>query len=1307
MKVAFAKTAAAMFLLFGTAIVPNAFAQTTPLRFVDSGFEREFAVALDEVAVRDAEGRRVIRAISGATNVEAVTRAARALRAQTGQSVEMILYEAGVERNDYTRRFLTGQVLAELEPWVSAEPLAEIIGAKTDGRLEYAPDYAVFRASDAADGLSLVEALGRHRGVKSAQPLLAKQRRKKWAPNDTLYYMQWHLNNTGRAGSVAGIDVRVTNVWDTYRGSNIYIAIVDDGLQVTHTDLWENVNTVIDYDWNDGTPYDPSPDTSADFHGTSCAGVAGGRGNNGRGVSGAAPYATLVGLRLIAGSVGDYEEAAAMAHSNSLIHIKSNSWGPNDDGQTLEGPGPLTRAALSNGCYGGRGGRGVIYTWAAGNGLDANDNANYDGYANSMYTIAIAALTDLGTQSWYSEPGACIVVCAPSSGGSNDIVTTDLMGTAGYNNTEGLPELADVNYTKNFGGTSSATPLAAGVIAVLLEANPNLGWRDVQEILIRSARQVSPGDSDWKTNSAGFHFNHKYGAGLINAQAAVALATNSWTNLGPRTYWAASSTTVTAIPDNNTSGVVRTFNVTTNIRVEHVLVTVNIRHTSRGQLEAELTSPSGMKSRLAEKHTDTGDDYPNWTFSSVRHWGEAAQGTWSVRVADRTAGTIGTQLMVRLEIYGTSLGALSNQPPTLSPIGSKSGTVSNLLEFTVTASDPVDGDAVRLWATNLPSWATFPAVTNVAAVTNVFSGTPDTAGTFQVYFFAADKDGTNSETVTINISGGLGAGSNLDLSGWSLVQSNSTMYYTFPAGTIVAPSGYVVLARAGNKTQFESFWGVTLGTNVVFLTSTNNFPTVNGGETYHLLNSSGALVDGPTPASLNPQNNSIQRWSATSNATDSTSWQVVGAASATPGSGGVGNGAAGLVIFEYSDALGTGAYSNEFIELYFDAPAGASGQTPPVLNPIGDTSVQVSNLLEFAVTATPTDGDPVTLSVSNAPAGAVFSSTNENGTFSFTPDASQVGVYTTTFYAADNDGVDFETIRITVTPLPVPGPSNVVVYYDFDNGGAFETTPDFVAARLSAGSLTTADGSYTNYSGNPGNAFGDTSWTGQVHCFQFDVTVATNYALNVGGLRFDDRRSSTGPTAWRIRCSYDGFSVDYANGATHSSFATNEASFTLSSLTGEVTFRIYGDYASSAAGTWRIDNLTLLGEVVSLGSEDTDSDGLPDSWEIEHFGGLVYSPSDDPDNDGQNNGQEFVGGTQPTNTGSVFEIEEIIVGAVPEIRFGSLTGRTYRVLYATNLLGESSWNLLGSAVPGTNGIMTITDTNDAVKRFYRVRVTMP
>jgi subtilisin-like proprotein convertase family protein len=349
-----------------------------------------------------------------------------------------------------------------------------------------------------------------------------------------------------------------------------------------------------------------------------------------------------------------------MSHSNSVIHIKNNSWGPPDcdfSGTVLEAAGPLMQSAIAEGVATGRNGKGVIYTWAGGNGRECGENVNYDGFANSINVFAIGALTDHGEQSSYSEPGACLVLAAPSSDGApgQRITTTDLTGIEGYNK-DGGADLADLDYTQKFGGTSSAAPLAAGVIALVLQANPNLSYRDVKEILLRSSTKVQPADSDWSTNSAGIAHNHKFGAGLLNAQAAVTLATN-WASLDPVTNVTLLQTNLdNAIPDYDSNGVTLSFTFSNlNFRVEHLTLTMTAPHSYWGNLAVTVTSPSGMQSRLADAHApvDTNYNYQAWTFSSVRHWGEHANGTWTVKVADEVVGDTGTLDALELKLYGT------------------------------------------------------------------------------------------------------------------------------------------------------------------------------------------------------------------------------------------------------------------------------------------------------------------------------------------------------------------------------------------------------------------------------------------------------------------------------------------------------------------------------------------------------------------------------------------------------------------------------------------------------------------------------
>jgi subtilisin family serine protease len=488
------------------------------------------------------------------------------------------------------------------------------------------------------------------------EPLVARQQTLRFVPDDTSFGLQWHLRNTGQSGGTAGEDANVVNVWGTnsyngITGSGVTIAIVDDGLQHTHPDLAANYSAAASYDYNFNDS-DPTP-ASSQGHGTAVAGVVGARGNNSLGVSGVAPLSTLAGVRLIAAGTTDLQEANGLGHLPQVIDISSNSWGPADN-STLDGPGALTRAALESAATTGRGGKGTVFVWAAGNGLGNNDNVNYDGYANSRFTIAVSAIDHNGVQSWYAEPGAPILVTAHSNGSGAGIVTTDLTGTNGYN---GLP---DNNYTNQFGGTSSATPLVSGVIALMLEANPDLSYRDVQHVLVRTARKNHAADAGWTQNGAGRWVNHKYGFGAVDAQAAVTTAT-TWTSVGPEVSYDSGTVAVNlAIPDGpavNTYGqpVTDSINVTDELLVEWVEVQFNATHTFRGDVELVLTSPSGTSSILAEQHLGDSGDNINWLYTSARHWDELSMGTWSLRVRDGYSGDVGTWGSWSLRIHGTAI----------------------------------------------------------------------------------------------------------------------------------------------------------------------------------------------------------------------------------------------------------------------------------------------------------------------------------------------------------------------------------------------------------------------------------------------------------------------------------------------------------------------------------------------------------------------------------------------------------------------------------------------------------------------------
>jgi subtilisin-like proprotein convertase family protein len=180
----------------------------------------------------------------------------------------------------------------------------------------------------------------------------------------------------------------------------------------------------------------------------------------------------------------------------------------------------------------------------------------------------------------------------------------------------------------------------------------------VQEVLIRTATQTDPTNNEWRTNKAGFKFNPNFGAGRVNAGAAVALATN-WANLPAMTSTASEQASLNvAVPDNDSNGITRSFDLSaSNLRVEQAVVTVDITHANRGDLVINLVSPSGTVSPLAELHGDTNANYTAMTFRSTFNWGEDSKGTWQVQISDRRAANTGTLTRVKLDVFGTTPSA--------------------------------------------------------------------------------------------------------------------------------------------------------------------------------------------------------------------------------------------------------------------------------------------------------------------------------------------------------------------------------------------------------------------------------------------------------------------------------------------------------------------------------------------------------------------------------------------------------------------------------------------------------------------------
>lgn len=466
--------------------------------------------------------------------------------------------------------------------------------------------------------------------------------------NDPLFLRQWHLLNTRYPGN----DINVKNVWYSgIRGHNVTVAVVDDGLDYDLEDLKANFNAKGSWDFNDNTDL-PAPRLFDDFHGTRCAGEIAAVKNDKCGI-GVAYEAKVSGIRILSGHVTLEEEAAALIYGLDENDIYSNSWGPSDNGQTVAGPSLLVRKAFIKGVQDGRQNKGAVYVFASGNGADNYDQCNFDGYTNSIYSITVGAIDHKNLIPNYAESCSAVMVVTYSSGSGESIHTTD----------------SKEQCCHTHGGTSAAAPLAAGVIALMLEANPELSWRDVQHIAARAGVTVNEDDGEYQETTLGLKYSHKYGYGKMDTEKLVNIA-KEWKVVKPQAWYYADLVEVNETVWSTTTGASDWISSSANIteddlqlvnfeRVEHVTVKVNIESTFRGQIQVRLISPGGVVSKLAERRPfdRVGTGLQDWTFMSVAHFGESGVGVWKLEVSSSRGENEVTLKNWQLRFFGEAIDA--------------------------------------------------------------------------------------------------------------------------------------------------------------------------------------------------------------------------------------------------------------------------------------------------------------------------------------------------------------------------------------------------------------------------------------------------------------------------------------------------------------------------------------------------------------------------------------------------------------------------------------------------------------------------
>lgn len=328
-------------------------------------------------------------------------------------------------------------------------------------------------------------------------------------------------------------------------------------------------------------------------------------------------------------TAADIIEAKSMSYMPHINQIYSASWGPTDDGKTVDGPRELTLDAMVRGVNDGRNGLGSIYVWASGDGGN-DDDCNCDGYAASMWTISVNSAVNDGETALYDESCSSTLASTFSNGrGDMDgsgVATTDLYGEC----------------TLRHSGTSAAAPEAAGVFALALEANKNLTWRDMQHLTVLTSTPNLLHDKLhlWQTNGIGLKFNHLFGFGVLNAANMVRTAAR-WKTVPPRYRCSAGLiSTPHNIPQDGaielTINTDACYNQPNNIQyLEHVQAFITLESSRRGDVTINMTSPSGTKSMLLNrrpKDDDSKDGFKSWPFMTTHTWGENPSGEWKLSV---------------------------------------------------------------------------------------------------------------------------------------------------------------------------------------------------------------------------------------------------------------------------------------------------------------------------------------------------------------------------------------------------------------------------------------------------------------------------------------------------------------------------------------------------------------------------------------------------------------------------------------------------------------------------------------------------
>lgn len=491
---------------------------------------------------------------------------------------------------------------------------------------------------------------------------------------DPLLFLQWHLHsegtvvaNTKNIATIVGNDLDVFNLnaQTLTLLSQPKIQVIDTGVQALHEDL--TVDMMLSSNAINNSN-DPSAVTVVSLtdktsplvigHGTAVAGIIAAKVQNGVGVRGMVPGASIVGSNwLESGEIQKLDDLWFNSEAARVCPVSNNSWGGYIvEDESFEQIMELATSTL-------RGAKGRIFVFAAGNDREKFGNSNLSYLTNNPYVFTVAAINHENHYAKYSNPGSNLLVSA--YGGERyyeapTIATTLLMGKSYYENElyglkGALTDDADTNrnYTVAMNGTSAATPMVSSALALTLDACPNLSWRDLKWLSAITAKKVDESDMSWKKNSAGFWHSNNYGFGLINPKLMIELCREGYfkplseAKITSSSYHALSI----PIPDNNQT-ISTTLNINDALTIEWVGLEFKSDHPFSGDLNIDLIAPSGTVSNLISTNDVKFNAYSQgFRFSSLAFIGEESAGTWKVVVRDaqtKDSGTLeGLELTVR------------------------------------------------------------------------------------------------------------------------------------------------------------------------------------------------------------------------------------------------------------------------------------------------------------------------------------------------------------------------------------------------------------------------------------------------------------------------------------------------------------------------------------------------------------------------------------------------------------------------------------------------------------------------------------